>query len=74
MTTSPFGKYTHWKHTVFYIRRDIEVEVGEALEGTIHVAPNAVNHRAIDIELGYSFLGGRNGGDSLSENLMFNLR
>lgn len=37
LSTSPYKKYTHWKQTVFYSEHDLDVRVGDILEGSIAV-------------------------------------
>jgi protein arginine N-methyltransferase 1 len=56
-STGPQAKYTHWKQTVFYLADPIAGEEGEVVEGTLRCAPNAKNHRDLDIELAYEFNG-----------------
>jgi type I protein arginine methyltransferase len=56
-STSPRAKYTHWKQTVFYLDHILTACKGEVLEGHIHCAPNAKNHRDLDVSVKYSFDG-----------------
>lgn len=56
-STGPMAPYTHWKHTVFYLDDVLCVDRGEEITGTISVAPNAKNHRDMDIAIGYRFQG-----------------
>ena len=37
LSTSPYKKYTHWKQTILYTDKDIEVKKGEVLKGSIAV-------------------------------------
>lgn len=55
--TGPDATYTHWKQTVFYLHDTVTINQGEAVEGHISVAPNAVNPRDLDISLKYKFEG-----------------
>ena len=59
-STGPHAKYTHWKTTVFYLSEPVTGEEGEAVHGVLRCAPNAKNHRDLDIEIRYAFAG-RNG-------------
>eukprot|EP01069_Polyplicarium_translucidae_P003547 Polyplicarium_translucidae@DN2343_c0_g1_i1.p1 len=56
-TTGPFGKYTHWKQTVFYIEDELVCHKGDALRGSIAVRKNSKHHRDLDIKLHYEFSG-----------------
>ncbi|WFD34958.1 type I protein arginine methyltransferase [Malassezia cuniculi] len=53
-TTSPFGKPTHWKQTVFLLKTPLEVEAGTTISGEIRVHPAASNIRELDAEIHYS--------------------
>lgn len=59
LPTGPQHKPTHWKQTVFYLEDDLTVCSGEAITGTLHVAPNAKNPRDLDISIDYAFEGAR---------------
>ena len=37
LSTSPYKKYTHWKQVVFYTEHDLDVRMGDILEGSIAV-------------------------------------
>lgn len=50
-TTGPHGKYTHWKQTVFYLSKELMVHKDTEVELDINVHRNAVNPRAIDINI-----------------------
>lgn len=50
-TTGPYGNYTHWKQTLFYLPKDLTVEKGEVLRGSIAAKKNNSNWRAIDIKI-----------------------
>mgnify|MGYP003317018797 CR=1 FL=1 len=56
-TTSPFAKYTHWKQTVFYLKKAITVCQGEEIKGRITCAPNAKNPRDLDVRIEVDFEG-----------------
>lgn len=53
-TTSPFGRPTHWKQTVFLLKTPLEVEAGTTISGAIHVHPSAGNTRELDAEIHYA--------------------
>jgi len=50
-TTSPLGKYTHWKQTIFYLEEKIVICKGEIITGKIGCKPNPRNGRDLDIDL-----------------------
>jgi protein arginine N-methyltransferase 1 len=57
-TTSPLGKYTHWKQTVFYLRTALSIKGPYdncKIAGWIDVAPNKKNERDLDITLHVDF-------------------
>eukprot|EP00922_Rhytidocystis_sp_ex-Travisia-forbesii_P060368 GHVS01089480.1.p1 GENE.GHVS01089480.1~~GHVS01089480.1.p1 ORF type:complete len:406 (-),score=54.38 GHVS01089480.1:620-1708(-) len=56
-TTSPFGRYTHWKQTVLYMDKVIIGDTNEEITGMIAVKKNKKNHRDLDIKLSYDFQG-----------------
>jgi len=37
LSTSPYKPGTHWKQTVLYLEKDLQVRVGDVLEGSIAV-------------------------------------
>eukprot|EP01018_Ginkgo_biloba_P015055 Gb_15769 [translate_table: standard] len=57
--TGPKSRATHWKQTVLYLEDVITICEGEALVGTMTVAPNLKNPRDVDIKLNYSISGNR---------------
>eukprot|EP00920_Eleutheroschizon_duboscqi_P015883 GHVT01037326.1.p1 GENE.GHVT01037326.1~~GHVT01037326.1.p1 ORF type:complete len:380 (+),score=60.83 GHVT01037326.1:716-1855(+) len=56
-TSSPFGRYTHWKQTVFYLQDVIAAEKGEWITGKIAVRKSQKNPRDLDIKINYDFKG-----------------
>jgi hypothetical protein len=56
-TTSPFAKYTHWKQTVFYLKKALTVCAGEEIKGRIECSPNAKNPRDLDVQIAINFEG-----------------
>lgn len=50
-TTAPYGKYTHWKQTIFYLPKCITICKDEVLRGEISCKPNVRNKRDLDIGL-----------------------
>merc|ERR1719262_7396 len=50
-TTAPFGEYTHWKHTVFYLDDQIRGDKGQKITGTIQVQKHPKNPRDLVILL-----------------------
>ena len=53
LSTSPFMKNTHWKHTVFYLQHDIDVKKGDVLTGSIANRKSKTNFRELDIKISY---------------------
>ncbi|KAK4343384.1 hypothetical protein RND71_036478 [Anisodus tanguticus] len=56
-STGPKSRGTHWKQTVLYLEDVISVCQGEAVVGSMTVAPNRKNPRDVDIMLKYSLNG-----------------
>jgi len=56
-TTGPFGRYTHWKQTVFYMEDNLVCHKGETVQGMIAVRKNKKNPRDLDIKILYNFDG-----------------
>jgi hypothetical protein len=48
---------THWKHSIFFINKPIEVKPDDVIEGTmfIQTAPN--NHRNLVVEITHNVKG-----------------
>jgi len=70
-STGPFSKNTHWKQVIFYTDKDIYVEKGEVLKGSIAVRKNKTNFRELDIKISFHFEG-HNG--KLDQYQLFKLR
>ena len=56
LTTSPYCRLTHWKHTVFYLSQPIAAKRGGVLQGSIAVRKSTANFRDLDIKLSYHYL------------------
>ncbi|WFD03942.1 type I protein arginine methyltransferase [Malassezia obtusa] len=52
-TTSPFGKQTHWKQTVFLLKTPIEAQAGTRITGEIRMHASEGNTRELDVEIHY---------------------
>lgn len=52
-TTSPFGKATHWKQTVFLIKEPLEAKAGDIISGEVVVTEAESNSRELDAEVHY---------------------
>jgi len=51
LDTSPYGKYTHWKQTVFYFDSGLLINNGETITGNIAARKNKRNPRQLDVKL-----------------------
>ena len=51
--TGPFDRYTHWKQTVFYLPKDLQVSQGDMVSGVLRCVPNGKNPRDLDISIQY---------------------
>nr|KJB65111.1 hypothetical protein B456_010G081400 [Gossypium raimondii] len=58
-STGPKSRATHWKQTVLYLEDVLTICEGEAIVGSMTVAPNKKNPRDVDIMVKYSFSGRR---------------
>uniref|UniRef100_A0A2P2L8V0 Protein arginine N-methyltransferase domain-containing protein n=1 Tax=Rhizophora mucronata TaxID=61149 RepID=A0A2P2L8V0_RHIMU len=58
-STGPRSRATHWKQTVLYLEDVLTICEGEAVTGSMTVAPNKKNPRDIDIMVKYSLNGQR---------------
>jgi protein arginine N-methyltransferase 1 len=56
-TTSPYEKATHWKQVILYTDKDMQVEKGDVLKGSIAVRKSEVNFRELDVKMSYHFNG-----------------
>jgi len=56
-STGPYSKNTHWKQVIFYTEKDVYVEKGEVLKGSIAVRKNKTNFRELDIKISFHFEG-----------------
>lgn len=54
-STGAHATYTHWKQTVFYLDRVLDVKKGEEISGSLASRPNEFNNRDLDIELEFNF-------------------
>ncbi|KAG5106393.1 hypothetical protein JHK82_043363 [Glycine max] len=59
LAVKPRSRATHWKQTVLYLEDVLTVCEGEAIVGSMTVAPNKKNPRDVDIMLKYSLNGRR---------------
>ncbi|OVA11775.1 Ribosomal L11 methyltransferase [Macleaya cordata] len=56
-STGPRSRATHWKQTVLYLEDVLTICEGEAVVGSMTVAPNKKNPRDVDIMLKYELNG-----------------
>ena len=53
LSTSPMKKYTHWKQSVFYLNKPIDVRKGDTLYGSVAVRQDTQNFRELNIKISY---------------------
>jgi type I protein arginine methyltransferase len=53
LSTSPMKKYTHWKQSVFYLEKPLDVRKGDVLYGSIATRQDSVNFRELNIKISY---------------------
>ncbi len=53
----PSLRYTHWKQTLFFVDEPIGLLQDDIIEGTIDIAPSAVNKRFLAISIQYQCRG-----------------
>jgi len=53
LTTSPVKKYTHWKQSIFYLDKPLDVRKGDTLYGSVAVKQDKVNFRELNIKISY---------------------
>jgi len=66
-STGPFTMKTHWKQTIFYSDKDIFVNKGEIIKGSIAVRKSNTNFRALDIKISYHYQGQSSGKDYVQQ-------
>lgn len=52
-STGPRSQATHWKQTVFYLRKDLVLVEGDMIHGWLSCKPNDKNERDLDIFISY---------------------
>eukprot|EP00029_Vermamoeba_vermiformis_P008744 TRINITY_DN4175_c0_g1_i1.p1 TRINITY_DN4175_c0_g1~~TRINITY_DN4175_c0_g1_i1.p1 ORF type:complete len:307 (-),score=24.49 TRINITY_DN4175_c0_g1_i1:5-925(-) len=57
LTTSPEVGYTHWKQTLFWVDEPIGLLQDDVIEGSVDIAPSAVNKRFLTISIQYQCRG-----------------
>ena len=53
----PFSKNTHWKQVIFYTEKDVYVEKGDVMKGSIAVRKGRTNFRELEIKISFHFEG-----------------
>lgn len=53
-STGPRDRPTHWKQSVFYLKNDLTVSVGDRIKGRLSCAPNGRNPRDLDITIEFA--------------------
>ena len=54
LSTSPYKKSTHWKQTIFYLDKPIDVSIGQSIAGELKVAKATDNPRELNVRLEFS--------------------
>ncbi|OII72831.1 arginine N-methyltransferase [Cryptosporidium ubiquitum] len=54
-TTGPFGRYTHWKQSVFYFEEDLVCDTDDIISGIFALKKNTKNVRDLDIKIKFNF-------------------
>jgi protein arginine N-methyltransferase 1 len=54
LTTSPYQKSTHWSQTIFYTKKDLKVNKGDKVTGSIAVKKAKINFRQLDVKISYN--------------------
>lgn len=57
LSTSPYTKSTHWKQTTFYSEKDVSVNRGDLISGSIAVRKSKTNFRELDVKISYHIKG-----------------
>ena len=60
LTTSPYHKSTHWSQTTFYTIKDLKVNKGDKVTGSIAVKKSKINFRHLDIKISFNVPKGKN--------------
>lgn len=60
LSTSPFTKQTHWYQTIFYTTKDIPIQKGDKVCGSIAVRKSRTNFRQLDVKISYHVENGEN--------------
>jgi len=55
LSTSPYGRPTHWKQTTFYLNKMIKAKKGEVLKGSIAVKKSEKYFRNLDIKISFHY-------------------
>jgi len=55
LSTSPYGKPTHWKQVTFYTDHNLKVQKNDTLEGSIAVKQSKANFRELDVKISFHF-------------------
>lgn len=58
-TTSPFGKATHWKQTIFLLKTPIDAKAGTVICGEMRACASSTNPRELDVDIHYVDAGER---------------
>ena len=53
LSTSPRLKFTHWKHTIFYLEASQPVDVGQIIHGSFALRKNPIKPRETDFKISY---------------------
>jgi hypothetical protein len=56
LSTAPSQADTHWKQVMFFLKKEIQAEAGDTIEGVFKMKAGSHNHRSLSIDLSYKLL------------------
>ena len=68
LSTSPYQAETHWKQSILYLKRGIDIEQDSRIKCDILLSPNSTNTRFLDIEFKCSVSGSNKNDNGFQDN------
>jgi len=68
LSTSPYQAETHWKQSILYLKRGIDIEQDSRIKCDILLSPNSTNTRFLDIEFKCSVSGNNKNDNGFQDN------